>query len=113
MLDKRPKNTEPAPARRVLHFFGLDSSRDKADPTSKQRPPNEPEERNRASLEACRLTNSFWIRGNSCGSFTEIAEISGTPLIYWTKLPGNRVPLSYVITLQHLIAACSHSESRL
>jgi cell division protease FtsH len=45
MLDKRPKNTEPAPARRVLHFLGLDSSRDKADPTPKQRPPNEPEER--------------------------------------------------------------------
>ena len=45
MLDKRPKNTEPAPARRVLHFLGLDSSRDKAGPTSKHRPPNEPEER--------------------------------------------------------------------
>jgi cell division protease FtsH len=45
MLDKRPKNTEPAPARRVLHFLGLDSSRDKADPTPKRRPPNEPEER--------------------------------------------------------------------
>ena len=45
MLDKRPKNTEPAPARRVLLFLGLDSSRDKADPTSKHRTPNEPEER--------------------------------------------------------------------
>jgi cell division protease FtsH len=40
-----PKNTEPAPARRVLHFLGLDSSRDKAAPTPKHRPPNEPEER--------------------------------------------------------------------
>jgi cell division protease FtsH len=40
-----PKNTEPAPARRVLHFLGLDSSRDKAAPTAKHRPPNEPEER--------------------------------------------------------------------
>jgi cell division protease FtsH len=45
MLDKRPKNTEPALTQRVLHFLGFDSSRDKADPTPKQRPPNEPEER--------------------------------------------------------------------
>ena len=45
MLDKWSKNTEPALAQRVLHFLGLDRSRDEADPTPKQRAPNEPEER--------------------------------------------------------------------
>jgi cell division protease FtsH len=45
MLDKRSKNTEPAPARRALQFFGLDNSRDQASPTAKDRPAKEPEER--------------------------------------------------------------------
>ena len=38
-------NTEPAPARRVLRFFGLDDGRNKESPTAKNRPPKEPEER--------------------------------------------------------------------
>src|SRR5215471_5042935 len=45
MLDKRSKNTEPAPARRVLQFLGLDNVRPKTSPTEKNRPPKEPEER--------------------------------------------------------------------
>ena len=45
MLDKRPKNTDPVPARRVLQFLGLDSTRDKANPPAKNRQPKEPEER--------------------------------------------------------------------
>src|SRR5262249_40232023 len=44
MLDKPSKNTEPAPARRIFQFFGLDNSR-KASPTAKDRPAKEPEER--------------------------------------------------------------------
>ena len=47
MLDKRSNNTEPAPARRVLRFFGLDDGRNKESPTAKDRPPKEPEERKR------------------------------------------------------------------
>ncbi len=42
MLDKRLKNTDQVPTRRVLQFLGLE---DKANPPTKNRPPNEPEER--------------------------------------------------------------------
>jgi cell division protease FtsH len=45
MVDERSKNTEPAPARRVLQFLGLDNRLGKASPTAKDRPPKEPEER--------------------------------------------------------------------
>jgi hypothetical protein len=43
--------------------------------------------------------------------FRKLLKFPAGRLIYWTKLPGNRVPLSDVITLQYLMAACSHSES--
>jgi cell division protease FtsH len=42
MLDKRLKNTDQVPTRRVLQFLGLE---DKANPPTKARPPKEPEER--------------------------------------------------------------------
>jgi len=46
MLDKRLNNTEPAPTRRVLRFFGLDKGRNnKESVTSKELQPKEPEER--------------------------------------------------------------------
>jgi cell division protease FtsH len=45
MVDERSTNTEPAPIRQLRQYFGLDSSRDKASPTAKSRPPKEPEER--------------------------------------------------------------------
>jgi len=45
MLDKPLRNTDSSPARRVLQFLGLDSSRYKATPTAKNSPPKEPEER--------------------------------------------------------------------
>src|SRR5262249_20571908 len=45
MLDERSTNRESAPIRHVRQLLGLDSSRDKASPTAKSRPPKEPEER--------------------------------------------------------------------
>src|SRR6516162_2960196 len=45
MLDKWSNNTEPAPARRVLRFFGLDDRRNKESAPAKNRRPKEPEER--------------------------------------------------------------------
>ena len=45
MLDKWSNNTEPAPARRVLRFFGLDDGHNKESPSAKNRRPKEPEER--------------------------------------------------------------------
>jgi cell division protease FtsH len=45
MLDKWSNNTEPAPARRVIRFFGLDHGRNKESPPAKNRRPKEPEER--------------------------------------------------------------------
>src|SRR5215468_10898550 len=45
MLDERSTNTESAPMRRVLQFFGFDSGRDQASATAKGRTPKEPEER--------------------------------------------------------------------
>ena len=45
--------------------------------------------------------------------FRKLLKFLAWRLIYWAKVPGNRVPLSDVITLQYLIAAFSHSESRL
>jgi hypothetical protein len=53
MLDKPSKNTEPAPARRIFRFFGLDKSRNKASPTAKDRPAKEPEERNGDDRPLC------------------------------------------------------------
>src|SRR6516165_2570160 len=45
MLDKWSNNTEPAPARRVLRFFGLEDGRNKESPPATNRRPKEPEER--------------------------------------------------------------------
>ena len=45
MLDKWSNNTEHAPARRVLRFFGLDDCRNKESPPATNRRPKEPEER--------------------------------------------------------------------
>ena len=45
--------------------------------------------------------------------FRKLLKFPARPLMYWAKPPGKRVPLSDVITLQYLIAACSHSESGL
>jgi cell division protease FtsH len=45
MLDKWSNHTEPAPARRVLRFFGLDDGRNKESPPATNRRPKEPEER--------------------------------------------------------------------
>jgi cell division protease FtsH len=45
MLDKQPKNADLTPVRRLVQFLGLDGSEDKVNPTPKNRPPKEPEER--------------------------------------------------------------------
>src|SRR5262245_18405341 len=45
--------------------------------------------------------------------FRKLLKFPACRLIYRAKPSRHRVPLSDVITLQYLIAACSHSESRL
>ena len=45
--------------------------------------------------------------------FRKLLKFPARRLIYWAKLPGNEFPYHHVVTLQYLIAAFSHSESRL